>query len=863
MNKVQILREVIKKLVPMIASRDIRVTQVGAQAFVQTDTRTLKPVRVNIPHLPDDADDSLVFAIQGFIDHELGHVLDTDWSVVVTAKPKGRALAAKRKMPPEFAAQRMHDLGNLVEDPYVERKMSERFKGAAYNVDKLHDIFIARISKPAIDAAKTPEDRFGCIIVPLVRAWAGQEKFRAFIDDNGYMNDPLVEAFDRLVPAKLKADLKKTRSTSDCMAIAEQLFDIIHPEPPPPPPAPPKPSVPPPPAPPEKGGDEKDQEKSDEQADSEKGEPSDGEGNNQDKPEDEDDKGSDGEQSVDHEKDDDGKESEKAEEGEKPEGDESDAENEPGDGDQGDGSAAGEDDKADEGSEGKKHDAADDDNGDQDDESEDKDDAEGEAGDDGDADDDADADGSAGDSDEKSEDETDENQNGSSSEKDDDDAGEDGEQGEPEAGTNDADGGSESDEGDQDDADGKDSVEGESKGEQKEGDDAEGAKEAQGGGKTQDTPVEDDDDAEATKNDHEEAPESNPFMGTTLDKIGDDLAKGIQFIITNEATRDIRDADYRVYTTDWDVCEKFPVPKIDPNATPAPVGRGRRRNHYGQSPLDVPKLVEKLEELTSKMVAPMQKDIERMMAARSQVVKVPGYRSGRLHSGSLHRLRVGDDRVFRRIEVNKSLETAVTLLIDNSGSMSGAKMKTAMAAGFALSSTLERVKIKHEVMGFTTMQPRDNPNWMQEQEAEEQRIGMHFSRMGALYHPLYKGFDERLSPAVKQRFACAPETCPMGGNTDGESIRFAANRLAIRTEPRKVMIVLSDGNPAAMSHHTGEIYADVHRAVKECDKKGIEIVGLGIMDSAVRTFYPKCAVLNDLSELPKAVMGELKRVLAA
>ena len=100
-------------------------------------------------------------------------------------------------------------------------------------------------------------------------------------------------------------------------------------------------------------------------------------------------------------------------------------------------------------------------------------------------------------------------------------------------------------------------------------------------------------------------------------------------------------------------------------------------------------------------------------------------------------------------------------------------------------------------------------------------------------------------------------------NIDGECVRIAATRLSHRTEKRKVMIVLSDGSPACSTHFPGEIASDLHRAVADCAKMKVDLVGLGIMDESVRTYYPKCSVLNNLADLPGAVMGELKRILTA
>jgi hypothetical protein len=892
MNKVQQLRVVITKLVPMIASRGIIVTQIGAQAFVQTDMRTRKPIRVNIPHLPDDADEALIFAVQGFIDHEIGHVLDTDWDAVEEANVLGAKLGPSRGMTPKAGAQRLDNLHNIVEDPYVEAAMTKRFKGVGHNLDKLHDIFINRICKPGIENAKTPQDRFGCIIVPLVRSWAGQQKFTDLIVDNGYDKDPLVEAFVKAVPESVKARFPHIKDSWETLDLAKAIFDVICPEPPPPPP--PQPSMA------DAINEEmKEQEKKEEKQPStpsdEKSDDPDGEGDNQDKPEDEDDKGAGGEQSDeeqpsdqagegDAEKDEDADDAEgetpgKDAAGDKDEGDEDGkegAEAEAGSEDQGEAGDGEGDEESD--AEGDEKGNGGSDASDDEDEGDDRDDKGG--SDAGDGDDDAEEDGDSGKSaggskgsgdDDKDEgdaegDEGDDAEGDREEGKDEgagvgsDEAGDD----EKEAGDDPDDGRSEGkpdDAADGKDADGDDAASGDGDADDNE-DDADGEVGSEGDGddgQSREAGEKADAEDEASTGHHhtEQAPESSPFQGMEIERIADGLSQAIAYIITNEATRQIQGLDYRVYTTEWDVVEKFPTLVGDAKMEKYTYVNGR----FGKVKTTMNKEVEALDTRTNHMVAPMQKDIERMMAARSQVLKVPGYRSGRLHSGSLHRLRTGDDRVFRRLEEHKSPETAVWLLIDNSGSMEGDKMRMAMSAGYALSSTLQRVGIKNAVSGFTTMEPRDVKDWHEQQEKEEERIGRQFSRYGALYLPVYKTFEERLTPEVKRRFAAAPFTCKMGGNCDGESVRNAGNRLALRPEPRKVLIVLSDGNPAAMSHFPEEIYSDVHKAVAECEKKQIETIGIGIMDEAVRTFYPKCVVLKDLAELPKAVMSELKRIL--
>ena len=318
----------------------------------------------------------------------------------------------------------------------------------------------------------------------------------------------------------------------------------------------------------------------------------------------------------------------------------------------------------------------------------------------------------------------------------------------------------------------------------------------------------------------------------------DPFAEALQKEITDEATRQTRIAPYSVFTTDFDVIEPYPYKDGDISAT----------------------AFEAFDEATRHMVGPMQKDIERMMATQAQVMKVPGFRSGRLHGAGLHKLSVGDDRVFRRMFMSKAKDTAVELVVDNSGSMYGSKMKMAMQTAYALAQTLERVKIPSEVIGFTT--GHMTPVQTKRLRDEQKRIGKDFTRTETLYIPIYKSFEERFTPTVRHRFAKAINDHFLANNVDGESIMIGTTRLLKRKETRKVMIVLSDGKPAAATSDHKGLYAHVHKAVADATKAKIDVIGIGIDTDAVRTFYPKHIVLRDISSLATTVMGELKRILA-
>lgn len=712
MNRVQILREVVVKLTPMLAGKGLTVTQIGTRAYAKCDAKG-RPVQINIPFIADDASEDFCLAIQGFIDHEVAHVLFTDWTVPAMAVDRGKEKAKEFHHDPEVAAKRMHSLANIVEDTFIEREMCKRFKGTGYNLDRLYDVFLGKSTVPALATTADPLKRFQILLVPLIRAWSGQERFKRFLDEGKYWDEELIKELCEAAPQSLIDRIPAIKNSWDSLEVAEQLYNILYPK-------------------------QDDRPEGDGDGDEEDG----GDGS-----------GKSGSSSKPSKKKGDSKAKPSKDKGKEAKPDDS-TKSEP----EKESGGSGKDDDGSEGEEGKKGDG-------------DKDGADGEE--------ETDETGSPDDDD------------GASDDDGGDDADDDSEE--------------ESDEG-EDDADSSDS---------------------------EGSPVA----AEADSSAEKEPARKTKFSEMSPDIEDSDVSSAVSKIIGDEAIKMTRDAPYSTVTRDWDTIA--PPPDCD-------VRDG----------------VARLEEATMHMVGPMQKHIERMMAARSQSIRVPGFRSGRLHGGSLHRLHVGDDRVFRRLQEHKSKETAVSLVVDNSGSMGGTRIEIAMRAAYALSQTLERVRIKHEVIGFTCY----NPNYEQRAiiNEETKRLGREYVRVEPLYMPVYKDWNERINPAVKRRFVMGYNgVIRLSGNVDGESVRYAGHRLLKQREVRKVMIVLSDGEPAGWNEHYRELASDLHRAVGELEKQQVEVIGIGIQTNSVKTFYKKNAVLNNLNALPGAVMGELQRILTS
>lgn len=328
--------------------------------------------------------------------------------------------------------------------------------------------------------------------------------------------------------------------------------------------------------------------------------------------------------------------------------------------------------------------------------------------------------------------------------------------------------------------------------------------------------------------------------GYSLDKSDKENANGFDKamagLITGDAVETAKGVDYLVYSRHADVIENLHV------------GSGYRPTMFSED----------IQDKVDHMVGPLQKDLERAISAKSLAVWENGRRRGRLHSANLVRLATGDDRVFRRKIESETKDVAFSLVIDLSGSMHGKKITVATQAAYALSSVLERLRINHEVICFTT---DDIPDGDERRMLEEETmLGRRYSRQESLYMPVVKNFGERFGANVNQRFGWLPNTRSMRNNIDGESVEIAARRLLAQKQTGKAMIVLSDGHPAGAGDNAA-LRNHLKDVVKKCTQMGVNIVGIGINSEAVKEFYPKHVILNDIAELPAQVIKQLRAML--
>ena len=202
-------------------------------------------------------------------------------------------------------------------------------------------------------------------------------------------------------------------------------------------------------------------------------------------------------------------------------------------------------------------------------------------------------------------------------------------------------------------------------------------------------------------------------------------------------------------------------------------------------------------------------------------------------------------------------DTIVSLLIDNSGSMRGRPITIAAMCGDILARTLERCSVKTEILGFTTKAwkgGRSRESWLEEGKLPAP------GRLNDLRHIIYKTADEPWRRS-KRNLGLMLREGLLKENIDGEALDWAYKRLQMRSEQRKILMVISDGAPvddSTLSVNAGN-YLERHlkHMISKIEKDdSIELVAIGIGHD-VNRYYKRAVTIIDADQLGGAITEQL------
>ncbi len=343
------------------------------------------------------------------------------------------------------------------------------------------------------------------------------------------------------------------------------------------------------------------------------------------------------------------------------------------------------------------------------------------------------------------------------------------------------------------------------------------------------------DDVQPSETDEET---SVPFAMDSAEEPGSD---GQQPRPQSGRNRSNKDEQYHVFTTEFDQIEDA-VNLCDPEELSRLRMQLDRQLAHMQGV--VSRLANRLQrKLMAQQVRSWEFDLEEGLLDTSRLARIV--------ANPMHFLS------FKREKETEFRDTAVTLLIDNSGSMRGRPITIAAMSADILARTLERCGVKVEILGFTTSQWKGGQTRKQWVDAGKPAQP---GRLNDLRHIVYKSADMPWRRARKNLGLMLREGI-LKENIDGEALAWAHNRLVARPEARRILMVISDGAPvddSTLSVNPGNYLErhlrDVIRFIET--RSNVQLLAIGIGHDVTR-YYRRAVTLMDVDELGGAVMSQL------
>lgn len=207
--------------------------------------------------------------------------------------------------------------------------------------------------------------------------------------------------------------------------------------------------------------------------------------------------------------------------------------------------------------------------------------------------------------------------------------------------------------------------------------------------------------------------------------------------------------------------------------------------------------------------------------------------SGRISIKRLSDTRM-TSRVFeRRIEPADKSDISVMIAVDTSGSMYGRKVETAIKAVIGLSEVFGNLNVPVSVMTFS---------------ADENG----YDAIHTHYLNFHNTHVNRL---------CLQNISAGGNNFDGYSVRYAGSVMKKRQEKHKIIIVISDGQPACEYYWQHDGIQDTKNAVREA-RKNAAVIGIAIDANAeiLHTIYEdKFIHIKNVNQLFEVLGDKIKK----
>ena len=200
-------------------------------------------------------------------------------------------------------------------------------------------------------------------------------------------------------------------------------------------------------------------------------------------------------------------------------------------------------------------------------------------------------------------------------------------------------------------------------------------------------------------------------------------------------------------------------------------------------------------------------------------------RGRKLDAKRINRIVTGDTRIFRSREDKVQPNTAVHLLADLSSSMQGGQEIIAREASLAIALALEGIPGVNPAVTFFSGDSNDPVRSALRHGESAKRHAHRFNESARGWTPMAEG------------------------------IWHGAYELLKTKEPRKLMMVITDGHPDNQAACT--------TVIDLCHNSGIETVGIGIRHDGVKKLFERSIVIDSVEQLRSTLFELVREKLTA
>ena len=190
---------------------------------------------------------------------------------------------------------------------------------------------------------------------------------------------------------------------------------------------------------------------------------------------------------------------------------------------------------------------------------------------------------------------------------------------------------------------------------------------------------------------------------------------------------------------------------------------------------------------------------------------------------------------FDRIKKPEKISLSCTVIIDQSGSMYGYKLESALRAAAIIKNFCNELKIPTMVFGHSSSYPT----------------------MDIYRFCEFDGSEDEIYTLAAGNAHC--------GTRDGAALLYAVNKLKDRREEKKIIFIISDGSPCDYGYSGITAYKDIQGIIKSASAYGISFFAAAIDEDkeSIAKIYgeDRFVDISNLDDLPLKMAYVLKRAL--